>query len=31
VAASDSLIGDPAQLPRLLYIGDVSVADTMAG
>jgi len=31
VAASDSLSGDPAQLPRLLYIGDVSVADTMAG
>lgn len=31
MAAPDRLIGDPAQLPRLLYIGDVSVADTMAG
>ena len=31
MAAPDRLTGDPAQLPRLLYIGDVSVADTLAG
>jgi len=31
MAATDGRVIDPDALPRLLYIGDVAVADTMAG